>query len=98
MQQQCPLLLKNQNKFIKNLIEPILCYYSDAFVLVTADITFAGGNVNTKVAFKNCTSFKTCRTEINIDFVDEPDYIYIGMHIYNLIEYSDNCSDTSGSL
>ena len=30
--------------------------------------------------------------------VDEAEHIYIGMPMYNLIEYSDNYSDTSGSL
>ena len=55
-------------------------------------------NENTKIAFKNCTPFKTCRTEIYEAFFDEDDYIYIAMHMYNLIEYSDNYSDTSGSL
>ena len=48
--------------------------------------------------FKNCTPFETCRKEINDVFVDEADYIYIAMHVFNLIEYSDNYSDTSGSL
>ena len=33
-----------------------------------------------------------------IFFVDEADFINIAMSMYNLIEYSDNCSDTSGSL
>ena len=27
--------------------------------------------------------------------IDEPNHIYIAMHMYNLIEYSDNYSDTS---
>ena len=31
-------------------------------------------------------------------FVDEADFINIAMPIYNLIEYSYNYSDTSGSL
>ena len=31
-------------------------------------------------------------------FVDKTDHIYIAMPKYNLIEYSDNYSDTSGSL
>ena len=31
-------------------------------------------------------------------FTDEADYIYIAMPTYNLIEYSDNYSDTSGNL
>ena len=39
-----------------------------------------------------------CRTEINEIFVDEAQHINISMPMYNLIEYSDNYSDTSGSL
>ena len=31
-------------------------------------------------------------------FIDEANHIYITMAMYNLIEYSDNYSDTSGSL
>ena len=42
--------------------------------------------------------YKKCRTKINDTFVDEADFIIIAMHIYNLTEYSDNHSDTSGSL
>ena len=33
----------------------------------------------TQVAFKNCTSFKDCRTEINDTFVDYADFINITM-------------------
>ena len=36
--------------------------------------------------------------EINDTFVDYADFINIAMSMYNLIEYSDNYSDTSGSL
>ena len=52
----------------------------------------------TQVAFKNCAPFKTCRTKIGGTFVDEADLINITMPMYSLIEYSDNYSDTSGSL
>ena len=52
----------------------------------------------TQAAFKNCAPFKDCRTEINDSFVDYADFINIAMPMYNLIEYSDNYSDTSGSL
>ena len=52
----------------------------------------------TQVAFKNCGPFKKCRTEINETFTDEAEHINITMPMYNLIEYSDNYSDTSGSL
>ena len=65
--------------------------------LVTGDITVAANN-NTDVAFKNCAPFSTCKTKINDVFVDEVNHIYIAMLRYNLIEYSDNYSDTSGSL
>ena len=40
----------------------------------------------------------TCKTVINDVFVDEANHIYIAMPIHNLIEYSDNYSDTSESL
>ena len=39
-----------------------------------------------------------CSTEINGTLVDETDFINITMPMYNLIEYSGNYSDTSGSL
>ena len=35
---------------------------------------------------------------INNVFVDETNHIYIAMTMYNLIEYSDNYSETPGSL
>ena len=85
-------------KFLTRSIESSLCDYSDAYILVTGNITVTGGNANTKVAFKNCAPFKNCRTEINVTFVVYADFINIAMPMYNLIEYSDNYSDTSGSL
>ena len=85
-------------KFLTRSIESSLCDYSDAYILVTGNITVTGGDANTKVAFKNCSPFKECRTEINETFVDETEHINIAMPMYNLIEYSDNYSDTSGSL
>ena len=51
-----------------------------------------------KVALKNCAPFRKCREEINETFIDEAGFIHITMPIYNLIEYSDNYSDISGSL
>ena len=88
----------NPIKFLTKSIESSLCDYSDAYILVTGNITVTGGNANTKVAFKNCAPFEEYRTEINETFVDETEHINIAMPMYNLIEYSDNYSDTSGSL
>ena len=52
-------------KFLTKSIESSLCDYSDAYVLVTGNIVVTGEDRKTKVAFKNCASFKKCRIEIN---------------------------------
>ena len=90
--------LENPIKVLTNSLESCICDYSDAHILVTGNINITGGNNNTKVAFKNCSPFRKCRTEINETFIHEADFINIIMPIYNLIEYSDNYSDTLGSL
>ena len=87
--------------------------HSDAYNLVTGNNAFTrtiaatGDNpiqknqpftVATRVVFKNCAPFKNCGTEVNNTFVDEENFINIAMPMHNLIEYSDNYSDTSGSL
>ena len=88
---------ENPIKFLTSSLESSLCDYSDAYILVTGNITVTGGNANTKVVFENCAPFENCRIEINNTFVDYADFINIAMPMYNLIEYSDNYSDTSGS-
>ena len=84
-------------KFETETIKSSLCDYSDAFILVTGNITVDADN-NTDVLFKNCAPFSTYRAKISDMFVDEANHIYTPMPMYNLIEYSDNFSDTSGSL
>ena len=100
-------------KFLTSSLESSLCDYSDAYILVKRTITFtktvaaAGDNpiqrkqpldAATQVVCKNCAPFEDCRTEINDTFVDYADFINITMPLYNLIEYSDNYSDSSGCL
>ena len=67
-------------------------------IFLTGDITATGGDANSRLAFKNCTQFTKCITDINDEHVDNADNLDIIMPIYNLIEHSDNYSDTSGSL
>ena len=43
-------------------IESSLYDYSDAYILVTGNIT--SGRNDTKAAFKNCAPFRTCITQI----------------------------------
>ena len=99
---------KNPIKVLTKSIESCLCDYSYAYILVTGDIAVKKRNNDdtnniditqaTKVAFKNSAPFNKCRTEMNETFVDEADFFNITMPMYNLIEYSDHYSDTSGSL
>ena len=58
----------NEIKFLTNPIESNLCDYSDACILVAGNVTDAGGNANTKVAFKNCAPFKECRKKNKWNF------------------------------
>ena len=85
-------------KFETKVIKSSLCDYSDAYVLVTGNITATSGDANDRVAFKYCAPFTKCITHINDELVDNVDDLDIIMPMYNLIEYSDNYSDTSGSL
>ena len=85
-------------KFETKVIKSNLCDYSEAYILVTGDITAANGDANTKVAFKDCAPFTKCVTHKNDEHVDNAHNLDIVMPVYNLIEYSDNYSDTSGSL
>ena len=65
---------------------------------MTGDIKVAGIAADTNVAFKNCTPFTGCVTHINDEHVESAENLDIIMPIYNLIEYSDNNADSSGSL
>ena len=82
----------NLIKVLTKSIESSLCDYSDAQILVRGNIAVA------EVALNNCAPFRKCKTEMNEIYVDEAEFIDIAMPMYNLIEYSDNFSDTSWSL
>ena len=104
---------ENPIKFLTSSLESNLCDCSDAYILVTGSITVARTitaaaddkpqrkkplNAATQVVFKNWAPFEDCRTEINDTFVGYANFRNITMPIHNLIEYSDNYSNTSGSL
>ena len=95
-----------QIRFKTAMLKSSLCDYSDAYILVKGKITVndtaaagaAANNTNKKVIFKNCAPFTRCISKINNSQIDDAEYIDIVMPMYNFIEYSDNCSKTSGSL
>ena len=78
-----------------------LCDYSDAYIVVKG-----GGDKgdnddkirNKKLIFKNIAPFRSCISEINNTFIDNVEEFDMVMPMYNLLEYSNNNSLTSGSL
>ena len=61
-------------------------------------MTVVGGDENTRAAFKNCHPFIKGKIHLNDTHVDESDNLDLIMNMYNLIEYSDNYSDSNASL
>ena len=65
---------------------------------MTGDIKVVGIAADANVAFKNCSPFTRCVTHINDEHVETSENLDIITPMYNLIEYSDNYPDSSGSL
>ena len=65
---------------------------------MAGDIKIADIAADTNVAFRNCAPFTRCATYVNDKHVETAENLDIIMPMYNLIEYSDNYSDSSGSL
>ena len=95
-----------QIRFKTAMLKSSLCDYSDAYILVKGNISVnntagagaAANNTNKKVILKNCAPFTNCISKINNTQTDNAEYIDVVLPIYNLIQYSDNYSKTSGSL
>ena len=83
-------------KFETKVIKPNLCDYSNAYILVIGNIQ--NKPANSVVAFKNCAPFRTCDITINDEHVEKAEDLGIVMPMYNLLEYSDNYQDSTGSL
>ena len=85
-----------------------LCDYADAYILVKGTITITGkgkdaaarrlDEKNKCVIFKNCAPVTKCISKINDTEIGSAQDIDIVIPMYNLIEYSDSYSKTSGSL
>ena len=98
--------VNTQIKFKTTILKSSLCDYSDAYILVNGNIAVNNtaaadadaNNTNKKVILKNCAPFTNCMSEIDNTQIDNAKDIDTVMPMYNLIEYSDNYSKTSGSL
>ena len=88
------------------MLRSSLCDYGDGYILVIGNITVDNtastvvdaNNTNKKVIFENCVPFTNCISKINNTQIDNAEGIDVVMPTYNLIEYCDNYSKTSGSL
>ena len=95
-------------KFKSTMLKSNLCDYADAYILAKGKITITGAGDDDDarqaderdkgVIFKNCVPFTKCISRTNSTDIDNAQDIDIVMPVYNLIEYSDNYSKTSGSL
>ena len=98
--------INSQIKFKTTMLKSSLCDYSDAYILVkgtisvnnTASAGADANNTNRKVIFKDCAPFTHFISEINNTQIDNAKDIDIVMPMYNLMEYSDNYANTTGSL
>ena len=65
---------------------------------MTVDTKVAAVAANTNAAFENCVPFTRYVAHINDEHVETAESLDIIMPMYNLLEYSDNYADSSGSL
>ena len=63
-------------------------------IVVRGDITIIGRNLATEAEFKNCTRFIKYITKIDGTTIGDSEDLEFVMPMYNLLEYSLNCSDT----
>ena len=66
--------------------------------ITNAALAAGGRNKNIKVVLKNCAPFTNWISKTNKTQIDNAKFIDVVMPMYNLIEYSNNYSETSGSL
>ena len=67
-------------------------------MLVTGYIAAVGDDENTPIAFKKSAPFRRCVTHVNDEHVETAENLDIIMPVYNLLEYSGNYADSTGSL
>ena len=95
-------------RFKTTMLKASLSDYSDAYILLKGTITVTGEGAdaaikqaderNKGIIFKTFSPFVYCKSEINNTEIGNAKNIDKAMPMYNLLEYSDNYSKTSGSL
>ena len=75
-----------------------MCDYSDAYISVTGNIKVQNGNDATGVAIKNYHPFTRASFKLNNEQDDTAGNLDLTMNLYNMLKYSNNYADTTGSL
>ena len=95
----------NVNKEIRiktSILRSYLCNFSDAYIVVTGNITHEGDNdankQNKNLASKNNAPFINCISKINGVQIENAEDLDVLMPMYNLLEYSKNNKKTTSSL
>ena len=99
--------VNNDIRFKTTVLKSSICEYSDAYSLIKGRITITGAGADAAerqaderdkgAVFKNSAAFINCKTEINNTEIDNVKDIDIVMSMYDLVEYRDNYSKTSGN-
>ena len=89
--------VNSQIKFKTTVLKSSLCDYSDAYIRPKGNVTV--NNQQLQVLIKIIQiAYTNCMSQINNTQIDNAKDTDIVMSMYNLIEYSDNYSKTSGSV
>ena len=91
-----------QIRFKTSVLRSNLCDFSNAYIIVKGTITVKQGSKNSRknrpLAFKNNAPFISCISKINNTLIDDAEDLDVVMALYNLLEYSKNQRQATGSL
>ena len=98
----------SQIKFKTTILKSSLCDYCVVYILVKQTIAVVGAGAteearkavryNKQAIFKKCAQLTDCIAEVNNTKVDNAKYLDAAVLMYNLIEYSNKYSGTTGGL
>ena len=94
----------NVNKKIRiraPMLRSDLCDFSDAYIVAKGTISVTApddAERNKSVVFKKNAPFINCISTINRVQIDNAENLDVVMPMYNLLEYSKNYKETTGSL
>ena len=77
--------VENEINYNTEILKSNPCDYNDAYILVRGDITLIEAP-QTQVAFKICSPFITCITQVDGTTTDDSENLHLIMPMYNLVE------------